>query len=108
MYKQYLNKYQMESIKDYTHINSLNNINIGDSIKFIDKKNLKFKQGGVVTKIVQDCLIIRNLRYKYMYSVCLKNIFIFHKSRSMDKNLNFMKYLSDGLNNNSFKITKIE
>ena len=108
MYKQYLNKYQLESIKDYTHINSLNDINIGDSVKFIDKKNLKFKQGGVVTKIAQDCLIIRNLRYKYMYPICLQNIFLFHKSRTVDKNLSFMKYLSDGLNNNSLKITKIE
>ena len=107
MYKQYLNKYQLESIKNYTHINTLNNINIGDSIKFIDKKNLKFKQGGVVTKIVKDCLIIRNLRYKYMYPICLQNIFLFHKSKNIDKNLNFIKYLSDGLNNNSFKITKI-
>ena len=107
MYKQYLNKYQLKSIKDYIHINTLNDVNIGDSIKFIDKKNLKFKQGGVVTKIVKDCLIIRNLRYKYMYPICLQNIFLFHKSKNIDKNLNFIKYLSDGLNNNSFKITKI-
>ena len=34
--------------------------------------------------------------------------FLFHKSRTVDKNLSFMKYLSDGLNNNSLKITKIE
>ena len=42
-----------------------------------------------------------------MYPICLQNIFLFHKSKNIDKNLNFIKYLSDGLNNNSFKITKI-
>lgn len=108
-FRKYLNKKELKSIKNYKHITNLDSVKPGDSIKFINKINLKFRTGGVVIKKINNTLILRNMPYKYSYPIDLNRAILFHKANvKIDKHLEFMKYLSDSIDNNILKITKIE
>uniref|UniRef100_A0A6C0EJM6 Uncharacterized protein n=1 Tax=viral metagenome TaxID=1070528 RepID=A0A6C0EJM6_9ZZZZ len=108
IYIKYLNKTQIDSIQNYKNITDLDNVNPGDSIKYIYKKNLKFRTGGVVVKKINNTLILRNMPYKYSYPIDLNRAILFHKVKKIDKHLEFMKYLSQSIDNNTLKITKVE
>ena len=108
-YLDYLNKSQQELVKNYNLITSENisNIKNGDSIRLIKRSNLKFKNGGVALKLIEDSILIRNLSYKYNYVVSLDNYIILHKANERsDKKRKFMEYLLHGLENKSIKVTK--
>jgi hypothetical protein len=105
----YLNTEQQKKVKNYKYINDenfLENIKVGDYIKYIIKQNLSFRQGGIVEDILNNNIIqIKNTRYKYSYLVNCNDHIIFHKSKTNSKR-DFMEYILKGLNNNTFKITK--
>ena len=108
-YMKYLNTKQIEHIKDYKLIDS-NNFNIlkpGDFLKYIIKKNLQFRQGGVIIKIIENTIIIRNLRCNYVYAVNTDQHILFHKEHLGKSNhREFMEYLLKGIDNNTIKVTK--
>ena len=108
-YLDYLNKTQQALVKKFNLITSDNfsDIKNGDSIRLIKRSNLQFKNGGVVLKIIEDSVIIRNLSYKYNYLVSLDNYIILHKvNERNNKTRKFMEYLLNGLENRSIKVTK--
>ena len=102
----YLNKDQQKTLSDYSYANNnLEQIQKGDRVKFIIKKNLQFRQGGVVTEIINNTLVVKNVKYKYSYTINLNNHIIFYKKKT-DKKRHFMEYILNGLNDNSIKVTK--
>lgn len=108
-YLDYLNESQQELVKNYNLVtlNNIKNIKNGDSIRLIQRSNLQFKHGGVVIKLIDNSIIIRNISYKYNYLVSLDNYIILHKVTDRNsKTRKFMEYLLNGLENKSIKVTK--
>ena len=108
-YLDYLNDSQLKLVKNYNLITleNINKIRNGDSIRLIQRSNLQFKHGGVVIKLVDNSIIIRNLSYRYNYLVSLDNYIILHKVNERNgKTRKFMEYLLNGLENKSIKVTK--
>ena len=108
-YLKYLNTKQQKCVKNYMLINN-SNFNIikkGDYIKYIIKKNLKFRCGGYVFDVVKSTIFIKNRKYHYVYPINLKNHIILHlPHKSKLSNRDFMQYLLNGLENNTIKVTK--
>ena len=102
-----LSKYQKKSLKNYqlfTDNDNLTNLREGDKIKFIEKHNLRFSEGGKITKVTPYFIIIQLLHNmsKILYP---EYCYIFYH-RDMRKTSNKLRYLLEGLNNKSIKITK--
>ena len=109
IYLKYLNTAQKEKVKEYAYINESNfsNIKTNDFVKYIKKKNLQFREGGVVSQIIKNTLIVRNIRYNYKYAININDHIILHRPRRRrNSKREFMEYLLKGLDNNTIKITK--
>ena len=113
-YTKYLNKKQKLRVENYEYINDIdflnNEIKKGDRIKFIKKKNLCFREGGIIENIIDsNTLEIKNVRYNFCYYINCDNSIILHKSKNYKKdnsNREVFEYILNGLNNNTIKITK--
>ena len=106
-YLDFLNSNEKKYLEGYNLVEDLSKIEIGDYIKYIKRDNLQFKQGGKVIKKYNTSLIINNIKYKYNYPLDIRyNILFCKKNIRVDKNLEFIKYLENGLKNDVFKITK--
>ncbi len=108
-YLKYLNTKQQKCVENYKLIDGSNfhTIKKGDYIKYIIKKNLKFRYGGYVFNIIKSTIFIKNRKYHYVYPIDLKNHIILHlphKSKTSHRDL--MQYLLNGLENNTIKVTK--
>lgn len=108
-YIKYLNKLQQKKVEKYKYINDkdfLIYINIGDSIKYIKKKNLSFIQNVIVEKIINsDVIQLKSSRYKNSYLINKNEHIILHKSKATTKN-DVLKYILKGIDNNTIKISK--
>ena len=108
-YIKYLNKSQQKKVEKYEYINDkdfFNYINIGDSIKYIKKKNLNFIENVTVEKIINnDVIQLKNSRYKSSYLVNKNDHIILHKSKIRTKN-DILRYILNGMDNNTIKISK--
>ena len=104
-YYKYLNKEQQQKLIDYNLLEDLNKLKPGDAIKYIQKSNYMFKNGGILLKIYTDSLLILNLPFKYKYMINISGSIIFYKKKK-SKTLKFMEYVLNGLENNTIKITK--
>ena len=108
-YLKYLNTKEKELLKNYqlldeTNFNSIKN---GDYVRYIIKKNLKFRKGGCIYNIVNNTIFIKNIRYNYVYPINMLHFIIFHKPHKPKmSNRDFMKYLLNGLENRTIKVTK--
>ena len=114
-YTKYLNKKQKLRVENYKCINDIDflsdGINKGDRIKFIKKKNLFFREGGIIENIIDNnTLEIKNIRYNFCYYINCDNSIILHKSKNYkkkdDTEREVFEYILNGLNNNTIKITK--
>ena len=111
-YMKYLNKYQQTQIKNYTPINDkfTENLKPGDLIKYIEKKNLKFRQGGKIEKVYNDTiLVIKGYSYNHKKHITFlvdSSLHIIFYKKTYTKQRDLMEYILKGLNDNSLKITK--
>ena len=108
-YIKYLNKSQQKKVEKYKYVNDkdfLIYINIGDSIKYIKKKNLNFIENVVVEKIINnDVIQLKNSRYQSSYLINKNDHIILHKSKIRTKN-DILRYILKGMDNNTIKISK--
>ena len=108
-FMKYLNTSQQKILENFSYINDKIDLVLhGDHIKYIKKKNLQFRHGGIVSEVINNTIVIKNIRYKYSYTINTNDHIIFHKSKYNRKNKNrdFMEYILNGLDSNTIKVTK--
>ena len=105
--KEYLNKYELKLVEDFTFLETEREfltIKKNDIIRLLNKHTLLFNLGGKVEQAFPPHFL--KLRYKQFSKVIyFSNFFIFYKEGKKTFR-NKLEYLLDGLNNNTIKITK--
>ena len=92
-------------LKDY----KLNNNEIckRDYLKYMDKKNFNFYNGGIVTDINKNKITYIEWNTKKKYTIDTNFYYIFYKSNRYISKREYYEKLLYKLNNNKLKIKKI-
>ncbi len=60
---EYINDEDLNKLKDYKFINNITKINKGGHIRYINKKNYKFNNGGIIIDVKNDYNLLKIMNY---------------------------------------------
>ena len=101
----FISKTNKSKLKDYNICNS--KISKRDYVKYMDKKNFNFYDGGIITDIDKNKITYIEWNTKKTYTIDSNYYHIFYKSNKYISKKEYYKKLLYKLNNNKLVINKI-